>query len=279
MHAEPLVYIIVLNWNGKQVTLECLASLKIISYSNCKILVVDNASTDGSVEAIANAFPDVTILPMKKNLRFAGGNNAGIRYALDKGADMLLLLNNDTVVDPAFLSFMVARMRDTDHCGMVTPKVLYFDRPDRIWFAGGIISMWTGTMRHVGIREIDIGQHDKAGKTDYATGCCVLTQRTAIEEAGLLDESYHMYTEDADWSLRIRRASYTIMYEPRARIWHRLSVSTGGHLSWYKMKNKYVSNLRFFRRYASWYQWPVFPWLSIAVNGISALRYLFTLHR
>ena len=278
MHAEPFVHIIVVNWNGKQITLDCLATLRRISYRNYRIVVIDNASTDDSLEAIANAFPDVDILPMKQNLRFSGGNNAGMRYALDNGAEMLLLLNNDVVVDPDFLSIMVARMRGTDHCGMVVPKILYFDMPETIWYAGGIISMWTGTMRHVGIREIDIGQHDTARTTDYATGCCVLTQREVVEKAGMLDESYYMYTEDADWSLRVRRAGYTIMYEPRARIWHKLSVSTGGHLSWYKMKNKYVSNLRFFGRYAAWYQWPVFPWLSMVMNGIAGLRYFLTVH-
>ena len=279
MHAEPRVYIIVVNWNGKQITLDCLASLRKVSYRNYRIVVVDNASTDDSVEAIGNAFPDVTILPMKQNLRFSGGNNAGMKYALDNGAEMLLLLNNDTVVDPDFLSFMIARIRGTDRCGMVAPKILYFEKPETIWYAGGIISMWTGTMRHAGIRETDSGQHNSAGATDYATGCCLLTQREVIEKVGMLDESYYMYTEDADWSLRVRRAGYAIMYEPRARIWHKLSVSAGGHLSWYKMKNKYVSNLRFFGRYAAWYQWPVFPWLSIVMNGISAVRYLHTTHR
>ncbi len=279
MRAEPRVLIVVVNWNGKQVTLDCLASLRAISYRNKEIVLVDNASTDDSVQAIANLHPGLTILRMKQNLRFAGGNNAGIGYALDHGADMVLLLNNDTVVDVDFLSPMVTRMCNDDRCGMVVPKILYFDRPDTIWFAGGIISMWTGTMKHVGIREKDRGQHDTAGTTAYATGCCVLTRKDAVEKVGTLDESYHMYTEDADWSLRMRRAGYTIAYEPQARVWHKLSVSAGGHLSWYKMKNKYVSNLRFFARYASWYQWPVFPWLSIAMNGIAALRYLLTTHR
>jgi GT2 family glycosyltransferase len=139
--------------------------------------------------------------------------------------------------------------------------------------------MWTGTMKHAGIREKDLGQHDIPQTTAYATGCCVLTRRHAVDKVGMLDESYHMYTEDADWSLRIRQAGYTIAYEPRARVWHKLSVSAGGHLSWYKMKNKYVSNLRFFSRYAAWYQWIAFPWLGIVVNGVSALRYLFTVRR
>jgi GT2 family glycosyltransferase len=91
---------------------------------------------------------------------------------------------------------------------------------------------------------------------------------------GLLDESFFMYTEDADWCMRVRRAGYRIVYEPGAKIWHKLSVSAGGHLSWYKMKNKFLSNFRFFGRYARWYQWLVFPWLSFLVNGYAGLRFI-----
>jgi GT2 family glycosyltransferase len=162
---------------------------------------------------------------------------------------------------------------------MVVPKIYYHDPPDLIWFAGSVISFWTGTMRHIGIREVDTGQHDTPGPTAYATGCCILTSRELVERIGILDETYYMYSEDADWSMRARRAGYRIMYEPRAKIWHKLSVSVGGHLSRYKMKNKFMGNFRFFARYASWYQWPVFPWLSVIVNGVSALRYLTTARR
>jgi GT2 family glycosyltransferase len=90
---------------------------------------------------------------------------------------------------------------------------------------------------------------------------------------GMLDEAYFMYTEDADWSLRVRRAGYRILYEPRARVWHKLSVSAGGHLSFFKLRHKAQSNFRFFARYAAWYHWPVFPWLGILVNAFAALNY------
>jgi GT2 family glycosyltransferase len=221
----------------------------------------------------------VEVLALKENRRFAGGMNAGIRHALACGAELLLLMNNDTVVDRDFLGPMVDRLRSDPATGMVVPKIYYHDPPDLIWFAGSVISFWTGTMRHIGIREVDTGQHDTPGPTAYATGCCILTSRELVERIGILDETYYMYSEDADWSMRARRAGYRIMYEPRAKIWHKLSVSAGGHTSWYKMKNKFMGNFRFFARYASWYQWPVFPWLSVIVNGVSALRYLTTARR
>jgi GT2 family glycosyltransferase len=276
MKPQPRVAVIVVNWNGRDVTLECLRSLSALTFPNADLIVVDNASSDGSVEAIRAGYPNVALLAMPKNLRFAGGNNAGIREALAHGADMVLLLNNDTVVDPDFLTHLVTRMEADPSNGMVAPKIFYFDQTDKIWFAGGIISMWTGTMKHIGIREVDRGQHDTVGEIAYASGCCMLVRADVIRKIGLLDESYHMYTEDADWSMRARRAGYAIVYEPAARVWHKLSVSSGGHLSWYKLKNKFISNLRFFWRYGTWVQRLVFPWLSVIVNAIAAGRYFIT---
>ena len=134
--------------------------------------------------------------------------------------------------------------------------------------------MWTGTMRHIGIREPDRGQYDTPRDIEYASGCCILVSRSTMEQVGMLDTSYAMYTEDADWSLRARRTGFRIVYEPAAMIWHKLSVSAGGHLSFFKMKNKFLSNLRFFFRYASLPQKLVFPWMSVVVNGWAAIRYL-----
>jgi hypothetical protein len=276
MSTQPLVFIIIVNWNGRDITLDCLDSLSRISHRNTRTVVVDNASTDGSVDAIRSRFPAVVVLKMKSNLRFAGGTNAGIRYGLEHGAEMFLLLNNDTIVDPEFLSRMVNCMTSTTSIGMVGPKIYYHDNPTRIWFAGGRLSMWTGTMKHVGIREIDSGQFDTQKQIEYTTGCCILMKREIVERVGLLDESYAMYTEDADWSMRVRRAGFTIIYEPKAKIWHKLSVSAGGHLSFFKMRNKFLSNLRFVARYAAWYHWLVFPWANILVNGYAAMKYVLT---
>jgi len=270
---DPRVTIILVNWNGKAVTLDCLASLRALRYPHCRVMVVDNGSTDDSLPAIRGAFPGVDILALDENRRFAGGNNAGMRKAFEEGAELVLLLNNDTLVDPDMLLHLVDRFRREPACGMVAPKIYYADAPDVIWFAGGELSFWTGAMRHTGIREPDHGQHDMVKEIGYATGCCLLTSRRVVEQVGMLDEAYFMYTEDADWSLRVRRAGYRILYEPRARVWHKLSVSAGGHLSFFKLRHKAQSNFRFFARYASWYHWPVFPWLGILVNAFAAMKY------
>jgi len=270
------VAVIVVNWNGRDITLDCLRSLSAQTYPHADLIVVDNASTDGSVAAIRADYPGVALLTMPENLRFAGGNNAGIREALARGADAVLLLNNDTVVDPDFLKHLVNRMNTAPTCGMVAPKIYYFDQPDKIWFAGGVVSMWTGTMRHIGIREMDHGQFDSVREIGYASGCCLLIRSEVIRKIGMLDDSYYMYTEDADWSMRVRKAGYTIIFEPAARIWHKLSVSAGGHLSWFKLRNKFISNFRFFWRYGSWAQRLVFPWMNVLVNAVAAGKYLAT---
>jgi GT2 family glycosyltransferase len=213
---------------------------------------------------------------MPENRLYAGGNNAGIRHALEAGADLVLLLNNDTEVEPGFLSHLVARYVSTPRCGMVAPKIYYHSDPNLLWYAGGEVSFWTGTFRHTGLREIDSAQHDRGGETEYATGCCVLVPREVIERVGMLDEMYGMYTEDADWSWRIRTAGYSIQYEPRAHVWHKISVSSGGDLSIYKMSRKFSSNFRFMARHARWYHSLTIPWLNPLTNLAAAGRYLLT---
>lgn len=274
MQPDPLVHIIVVNWNGGQVTLDCLESLRTVSYPRHVVLLVDNGSTDGVVQAVRKTLPSVVIIENGSNLRFAGGNNVGIGHAMQAGADAVLLLNNDTTVAPDFLTHLVSRLRESPAVGALSPKIYYHDSPTRLWYAGGELSFWSGTMRHTGIREVDSGQYDLPHPTEFATGCCMLVRRDAVEKAGMLDEAYYMYTEDVDWSMRIRKAGFTIYYEPASHIWHKLSVSAGGHLSLFKMRNKFLSNFRFFSRYGSWYHWLVFPWANLVVNSAAAVKVL-----
>jgi|WetSurMetagenome_2_1015567.scaffolds.fasta_scaffold19268_3 GT2 family glycosyltransferase len=272
-----MLAIILVNWNGKSDTLECLASLRKVDMPDLKVIVVDNGSSDGSVEAIRSEHPWVEIVALAENRRFAGGNNAGIKHALIRGAEYLLLLNNDTFVAPDFAAHLLRRLTTEPRCGLVAPKIYYAAPSDLLWFAGGVISFWTGTMRHMGIRERDHGQYDVPCDIDYATGCCIMTSREVVEKVGMLDESFFIYTEDADWSMRIREAGYRVIYEPGARIWHKVSVSAGGHHSFFKLRHKALSNLRFFLRHARWYHWLTFPWLNVLVNAFAAFRYVTTL--
>lgn len=266
MDDSPLVYIILLTWNGKADTLECLRSLQHITYSNARVLVVDNASTDGTVATVQREFPHVELMVNGSNLRFAGGNNVGIRRALQQDAAYVLLLNNDTVVDRVFLGHLVRAAEREPRIGMVGPKIYYAHEPQRIWFAGGKVEWWKGWISHVGVRELDHGQYDQPSETAYLTGCCLFVKRAVIDAIGLLDEAYYLYGEDADWCLRASRAGFTLLYVPSARIWHKLSVSSGGHLSWMKNWNKLKSQVRLMLRYAHWYHWLTIPgWMVIKI--------------
>ncbi len=270
MSDKPLVYIIVLTWNGKEDTIECLNSLKKVIYDNFKLLVVDNASSDGTKEEVQKQFSDVEYILNATNLRFAGGNNVGIEYALSKNADYTLLLNNDTTVDPNFLAELVTTAESDNQIGIVGPKMYYYNEPHRIWYAGGKIEWWKGWISHIGVREIDNGQYDQTKGTDFVSGCCILVKREVVEKVGMLDTAYYIYGEDVDWCIRASRVGYKLMYEPKAKIWHKLSVSTGGHLSWFKNWNKLKSQLRIMTRYAKWYNWLSIP-LGLIIGIIKSL--------
>jgi GT2 family glycosyltransferase len=271
----PLVYIVVLTWNGKADTLECLQSLQRLTYSNARILVVDNASEDGTAEAVRLSFPGVELIWNESNLRFAGGNNIGIKYSFRQGADYVLLLNNDTVVDRDFLAHLVQKAEQDKQVGIVGPKVYYYGDSKRIWFAGGRIEWWKGWVSHIGIRETDTHQYDALRQVDYVTGCCMLVKREVVDAVGTLDEKFYLYVEDVDWCVRARQAGFKVVYVPSSHIWHKISSSSGEHLSWFKNWNKLKSQLRLMARYARWYHWSTIP-AAMTLNVIlSAGRALF----
>jgi GT2 family glycosyltransferase len=221
------VTIIVLNWNGLNDTLDCLESLDQLDYQNYKVVVVDNGSVDGSVPVIRQRFPGVTIIENGENLGYAGGNNVGLRYAMAQGADYALLLNNDTVVDPAFLRILVDAAEADPAVGVAGPTIYYHERPDVIWSAGGAID-WQrgGSTRMVGLDERDEGQFGAEPRTvDFVTGCAMLIRRTVMEKAGLLDERFFAYYEETEWCVRVARAGYKILHIPLARMWHKISPS------------------------------------------------------
>ena len=256
---EPLVYVIVLNWNGKEETLECLESLQRVDYGNFRVLVVDNASTDGSVEVVGERYPEVEIIENSENLRYSGGNNVGIAQAMAHDADYVLLLNNDTVVDPSFLGRLVSAAAGDEKRGIIGAKIRYYGDRDLIWYAGGRVDFARGGISHRGIRYRDNGEFDKGCATDYVTGCCMLIARPVIEEIGGLDEGYYIYTEDADYCHRAGEAGFICYYEPSARIWHKVSSSSGGGLTPFKVYHRVRSNFRFFARHARWYHWLTIP--------------------
>jgi GT2 family glycosyltransferase len=255
----PSVVVVVLTWNGRALTMDCLRSLEAVATPNVRVMVVDNASTDGTVAAIRARYGErVEVVVNAANLGYAGGNNAGIRRALDDGARFLLLLNNDTTVAPDFIDELLGAMHDPA-IGIAAPKIYFAEPSDRIWYAGGEIFLWRGIARHTGIRQTDRGQHDSARDVDYASGCALLARREVFERVGLLDESYRAYFEDADLCVRAARAGFRVRYVPAAKVWHRISASTGGQVSRAKVRRKLESSWRFFRAHARPYHWITIP--------------------
>lgn len=240
---NAVVFIIIVNWNGHQDTIECVNSVKKISYPNYKIVLVDNGSTDGSEKILRHLFPDITHIQTGKNLGFTGGNNRGIRHALDNAADYVILLNNDTIVDPAFVTEMVAIATADSTTGILCPKIFLYDRRDILWYAGASFYPWLGWGRHRGQNRQDRGQYDRVETTERATGCALMASKELCDTIGLLREEFFAYCEDTDWGMRARNAGYTIKYVPSSKVWHKVSRSTdarSGQSLYYFVRNMFL---------------------------------------
>jgi GT2 family glycosyltransferase len=239
---QPRVAIVVLCYNGVEDTLACLASLEQISYPReCyQIIVLDNASHDGTPARVHEAFPEVVVIENGANLGFAAGNNVGLRYALKHGYDYALLLNNDTELATDFLSELVAATEADPQIGVAGPMIYYHAAPRRIWSAGGQIDWQRGLCTMAG-EEIDIGQYATPREVDFVTGCAMLISRRALAKVGLLDERFFMYFEESEWCVRATRAGFRIHFVPQAKIWHKIPLDARfdkEYLAYYMTRNR-----------------------------------------
>jgi GT2 family glycosyltransferase len=240
--ADSRVAVVLLSWNGRDDTLAALASLAAVTYPELAPIVVDNGSSDGIGEALAAAFPSVELIRSEQNLGFAEGSNVGIRRALERGAGYVLLLNNDVEVEPGFVGALVEEARRRPDAGALCSKILYLDPPDLIWFAGASFDPRAGyNGRQRGYRELDDGRFDEVVESDRACGASMLVPRRVLEEVGLFDPALFAYSEDTEWSLRARRAGYHHYVVPASKVWHKVSVASGGESSpatlYYDLRN------------------------------------------
>ena len=245
--------VVVLAWNGWALTRAALASLarcRVPDGWRVRVLLVDNASTDGTAAAAAAEFPQVTLVALAENRRFAGGNNVAVQRALAEGADAVMLLNNDVEADPELLARLLLALAQDPGAGAAAPLVYFAAPGDRIWYAGGRCVPWLAHSSHRGLRARDRGQYRAVEPTGYLTGCCLLATRAAWLAVGLLDESYFLYAEDADWCLRARARGYRLLFVPGARLWHQVSASSGGAASPWKLYQRLRANLRLWSRHA-----------------------------
>ena len=225
---EPLVYIVTINWNGFKDTVECINSLREINYENFKVVIIDNGSKNNEADKLKKKFPNIPIIRNKKNEGFCKANNQGINYALQKVAEYVLILNNDTVPRKDFLSILVEKMQKDKKLGVCGPVIKYY-KSDKVWFGGskrGIFGLvqqdWKGRKYSDFKREVR-----KQKEVPFITGCALFMRSSVLKKIGVLDEIYFAYVEDVDFSFRVRKAGYRVQLVPESVIEHKKSASAG----------------------------------------------------
>lgn len=239
------IAIILVNYNGYKDTIECLKSINELNFSNCFTYVVDNGSTDDSYAVLENyrkehKLESVTIVKSEDNLGFAGGNNVGIKIALQECADYILMLNNDTIVTPEFLKSLVSA---ADEKTIVTPRIMYWKDKDLIWYAGGRLSFRLGRAWHNRIhKKYDASIDDKNSQVTFISGCCMLIHKSIFQKVGLLKEEFFLYYEDTEFCWRALNCGVKMEYIGNSVIYHNVSSSTGHDsslMNYYKIRNRF----------------------------------------
>lgn len=248
--SDPKVSVIILNLNSYEVTRDCLLSLEKLDCSDFDVILVDNGSTDSSGDQLKADFPAVHLLKTGANLGFTGGNNVGIREALGRGSEYLLLLNNDTMVAPDFLRLLLDEIESDPKIGMANPKILFAQPANQIWYGGGDYIPWRAFPHIFGLWERDKGQYDQKREISFATGCALLVRAEVVRRIGLLDEIFFLSFEDVDWSVRALGAGYRAVYVPQAVVWHKDSFDTKKNLglarrAFYNMRNTVLCARRY----------------------------------
>lgn len=244
------VSIILLNYNGYKDTIEAVESLEKIDYDNYEIIVVDNESTDASYEILKEKLDkNHILLKSGKNGGFAYGNNVGIKYALEGGAKYLLLINNDTAVEPDFLKRLIQTIEEEENIGLATGLILNYYNKEKVWYAGGEINWDKFYGFHLGegknIKDISLEE-----KTiSFATGCLMLIKADVLKEIGFLPEEYFMYYEDVDFCAKLQKGGYKIRYNPKVVIYHKISAASGEEESSFAVEWNTRNRLRFMKKY------------------------------
>jgi GT2 family glycosyltransferase len=243
----PKVFILILNWNGLEHIIECLESLKKITYPNYEVIVIDNNSEGNDVEVLKEKYGDyIHIIENNKNYGFAEGNNIGMRFALGKTADYILVLNIDTVVDPEFLSELVKASEKDERIGIVQPQIYSYYQPDKLdYHENGLLDWATFYLGMPRIRLLlGKGQFERVRYLQCISLGCALIKRRVLESVGLLDPVYFIGGYDnLDFSHRATKSGFKLLYLPTSKIWHKgsPSISKKSPLRWRDMaKNKIV---------------------------------------
>jgi len=276
---KPSVAVILVNWNGEDDTVDCVESLKNVTYPNFKVIISDNGSEEKSLEKIRPLASEmVEVMENNANLGFSGGNNVAMEKALKEGYDYCMLLNNDTTVEPDFLDKLVDVAESDEKIGAVGSKIYFYFEPDKgkVWYGGGKFS-WIFGGSHMQYEHVDEDHpHDtKPREVDYITGCTFLVKAKVLREVGLLFEDFFLYYEDTDWSMRIQKAGYKTIHAPFSKVYHKVSRSSeklgNPKIYYYHVRNALLLS----KRNAPWYIRPgVYVW-SVWQYFKQIIKYIF----
>lgn len=243
--------VIIINYNGINDTLECVESLRKSTVS-ADIIIVDNASDNDEGKRLNEFCQDDTVLISSDNLGFAGGNNLGIRRAMDMNYEYIILLNNDTVIDPEMIGRLLKEASDTT---IAVPAMYYFGHPDEPWYYGGEINRWTGNAINYEKKGSDTGNKE----VSFATGCCMAIHRAIFEKVGMLDDSFFMYFEDAEFCIRCQKNGIKILFVPEAKLWHKVGRSSGGNGSALSIYYVTRNRLNCVKKYRDCFKFTAYP--------------------
>jgi GT2 family glycosyltransferase len=239
--------VIILVWNNWSNIEDCLQSLSVANQNYAfDILLIDNGSKINRFDALRNKYPNVKYLVLPENLGFAGGNNVGIKKAIEAGYDYVMLLNDDTVVHPLAVGEMMKGFA-SPKVGAVVPKIYFFEKKhkrDVLWGAGVSLNIGLALPRALGYRKVDDGAYDTPTNNVYASGCAIAAPSKIFAQIGLLDEDFFHFFEDVEWSWRVRQGGFSINYVPSAIVWHKEGHSLGGALSpaanYFNVRNRFI---------------------------------------
>lgn len=224
--AVPRVGVVLLICRAEEedFTIDCIDSLQRAGYPALEIILVDNGSPVETGERLARRLRDVRSIRLGSNMGFTGGNNRGIAQALESGCDYVWVLNNDTEVEADCLSRLIRLAEQEENVGCVGGKILHFDRPDRVWFGGGTLSRLRAIGKHRGAGAMDDISEDSPEEVTFLTGCSMLLPADVLRTVGCFEEDFFIYLEDVEMSMRLRAAGYRLLYDPRARLYHKVSL-------------------------------------------------------
>jgi GT2 family glycosyltransferase len=257
------LYIVIVNWNLKEDTLTCINSLVQAGVELDQIIVVDNSSTDGSVNALREKISStLPIIESNTNLGFAGGNNLGIQFAINQGAEWILLLNNDTIVATDIITQLGVAIQDNPEFSIIAPIIYYSDHPEVIWYLGDHLIPGTLITTNSYRGNKDTKHLPAILPVDFVSGCGMMVKKEVFEKVGLFDASMFMYAEEVDFCWRARQSGYRLACVTRAKMWHHVSTSANKD----QETSRYLrirNQVRFYRRYARGLQIPIMFFFSL----------------